>query len=143
MEKHVTLLIEKIRESALNSNKSQKTGQIESADDEIPDMEGSEEKPMHIWFGLDPALFPSSEQLSDDQIELLTGELYRLWEAYHFWPDFPELLPQRRRYELMVRKLQAEVEYWPVGTWFIEFCEYDPENCPFGEEYCWCKTEGA
>ena len=26
-----------------------------------------------------------------------------------------------------------------MGITGVEFCDYEPENCPFGDEYCTCK----
>ena len=104
------------------------------------ELEASPDYPMSHWFGLTKEQFPASYRLSPEQLELMADEFEQLWAAYSFEPDFPEGLPAKRRYELMRDYLDHECSHWP-GGWVhhFEFCDYDPENCPFGTEYCKCK----
>ena len=104
------------------------------------ELEDSPKYPMSHWFGLTKEQFPHSERLSDGQLELMTVEFEELWNAFSFEPGFPDGLPAKRRYDLMRDYLDEECSHWP-GGWVhhFEFCDYDPENCPFGPVLCKCK----
>jgi hypothetical protein len=108
--------------------------------DYMMELEESPDYPMSHWFGLTEEEFPPSERLTDNQLELMADEFEQLWAAYSFEPDFPEGLPAKRRYELMLDYLDYQCSHWP-GGWVhhFEFCDYEPENCPFGSEFCKCK----
>lgn len=108
--------------------------------DYMMELEDMEEQPMSDWFGLEKMLFPSSEMLTAEQLELMAYEFEKLWGSFNFDPYFPEGLPAKRRYELMRDYLDHKCTHWP-GGWVhtFEFCNYDPDNCPFGQEYCRCK----
>ena len=104
------------------------------------ELEESDEKTMSQWFGLGKEQFPPSEKLSEEQLIQMAAEFENLWSAYSFYADFPEGLPARRRYELMRDYLDHPTQHWP-GGWehHFEFCDYEPANCPFGNEFCRCK----
>jgi hypothetical protein len=108
--------------------------------DYMMELEEMEEQPMSEWFGLSKELFPAPDRLNPDQLTLMADEFEDLWAAYSFDPYFPDGLPAKRRYELMRDYLDHKCAHWP-GGWIhtFEFCNYEPENCPFGEEYCRCK----
>lgn len=108
--------------------------------DYMMELEESPDRPMSFWFGLSKEQFPPSEKLTAVQLELMANEFEHLWAAFSFEPDFPEGLPAKRRYELMRDYLDQECSHWP-GGWVehFEFCSYEPENCPFGIEFCKCK----
>ncbi|MBW6536425.1 MAG: hypothetical protein K0B11_15555 [Mariniphaga sp.] len=108
--------------------------------DYMLELEESAGKPMSQWFGLEKVAFPPSEKLTVEQLELMATEFEKLWAAYSFEPDFPEGLPAKRRYELLREYLDYPTQHWP-GGWqhHFEFCDYEPENCPFGSEFCKCK----
>jgi len=104
------------------------------------ELESSPDRPMSEWFGLQKELFPPSEMLTPEELDLMADEFQNLWVAYSFNPNFPEGLPARRRYELLREYLDYACQHWP-GGWVQEFgfCDYDPENSPFGSEFCQCK----
>jgi hypothetical protein len=108
--------------------------------DYMLELEESAEKTMSRWFGIETETFPPSEKLTGEQLELMAAEFEKLWAAFSFFPDFPEGLPAKRRYELMREYLDHPCQHWP-GGWqhHFEFCDYEPENCPFGSEFCRCK----
>ena len=95
---------------------------------------------MSEWFGLEKELFPPSEMLTAEELRLIADEFEELWGAYSFLPEFPDGLPDKRRYELMCEYLDHRCNYWP-GGWrqHFTFCDYEPANCPFGIEYCHCR----
>jgi hypothetical protein len=94
---------------------------------------------MSAIFQMEQYLFPPSDRLTDGQIALLNAAILEMWEAYHFQADYPESLPNRRLYELLREKLEEEMQYISEGCTHIEFCDYQPDACPFGKEHCWCK----
>lgn len=104
------------------------------------ELEAMEELPMSEWFGLSKEQFPPADRLDAGQQKQMAEEFEKLWAAFSFDPYFPEGLPARRRYELMRDYLDHKCTHWP-GGWIqtFEFCNYEPDNCPFGTEYCRCK----
>ncbi|MCK4662038.1 MAG: hypothetical protein KAT68_04190 [Bacteroidales bacterium] len=66
----------------------------ESDENDIEDMShveqylNGEELPMEQYFGLEQELFPHVDKLASEQIDMLTEAFTRLWNAYHFIPDF-------------------------------------------------------
>lgn len=108
--------------------------------DYMMELEESPERPMSYWFGLEKVQFPASDRLTAEQLELMATEFEQLWAAYSFVPDFPDGLPAKRRYQLMRDYLDYPSQYYfGYGTFHFDFCHYEPENCPFGIEFCKCK----
>lgn len=107
--------------------------------DYVLELEESPETPMSQWFGLEKEMFPPSERLTAEQLEMMANEFEKLWAAFSFMPSFPEGLPTKRRYELMRDYIDHACQHWP-GGWqhHFEFCDYEPENCPFVKEFCRC-----
>lgn len=139
MQKYINQLIEDMHLAATRVPQATFTEATFDAN-YMMELEEIGEEPMSFWFGLEKEQFPPSERLTPDQLELMANELEKLWNAFSFEPDFPEGLPAKRRYELMRDYLEHKCTYWP-GGWVhhFEFCNYEPENCPFGYEYCKCK----
>ncbi len=137
MQHYLSQLISDMR---LAVKRAPRTGKEEFDPEVMMELEESEEKPMGYWLGFNKEQFPPSERLNDDQLKLMANEFEQLWAAYSFYPDFPEGLPAKRRYELMRDYIDHPTQYWP-GGWehHFEFCHYDPAHCPFGSEFCRCK----
>lgn len=139
LQNYLNQLIEDMHQAAKRVPKS-KIPEGTFDPDYMMELEESEDRPMSHWFGLTKEQFPSAELLSAEQLELMADEFELLWAAFSFVPDFPEGLPAKRRYELMRDYIDEECQHWP-GGWVhhFEFCSYEPENCPFGIEFCKCK----
>lgn len=91
-------------------------------------------------FDLEKIQFPTEEKLTDSQKEILVDAMLDLWKAYRFAADFPKKLPKTMKYQPMVDCLESEAPLVGAnGTFHIEFCDYEHENCPFDAEYCQCK----
>lgn len=89
--------------------------------------------------GIDPAVFPDSEKLTEEQAAKLARNILALWKYYFIEAVYPENFPMHRLYPLLVKKFSEKCMYFGCisgGTTYIEFCEYDPAHCPFGREYC-------
>ena len=120
----------------------------EMTDDEFMDelyeidriIEEKPDKPMHNIFGIDPAAFPPVEKLTTGQAQLLATKILELWAAFHIEAVYPKNLPLEKLYPLLVEKFKTPFLYFPMGMTGIEFCNYEPEECPFGDEYCTCKA---
>jgi hypothetical protein len=139
LQKYLNQLIDDMHVSATRVPKS-KIPEGTFDPDYQDELEASPDHPMSYWFGFTKEQFPASDLLTDKQLDLIATEFEHLWHAYSFEPDFPEGLPAKRRYELMRDYLGHECSHWP-GGWVhhFEFCSYEPENCPFGIEFCKCK----
>ena len=139
MQNYLAHLISDMRQAATRVPQS-RIPEGEFDPDYMLELEESAAKPMYQWFGLEKIAFPPSEKLSEKQLETMADEFEQLWAAYSFYPDFPDGLPANRRYELMHEYLDHPTQHWP-GGWqhHFEFCDYEPENCPFGSEFCKCK----
>ena len=92
-------------------------------------------------FGLAPGIFPPSERLTKDHITALLTAIEALWRAWMVQWDCPPSLTARRRYTVMVERMEQEaVQYnYEFGA-SINFCDRRSEGiCPFGEmSQCWC-----
>lgn len=84
--------------------------------------------------------FPPADRLTTDaQISFLYDEMKRLLNAFCFFADFPEGLPDEIKYRLLRKKWDDKVVYTGAGMTCFEFCDYEPKRCPFPEEFCSCK----
>ena len=92
------------------------------------------------WIGLRQELFPPVSRLSDKQVARLLEAMDQCLDAYNFIPHFPSGLPLRKRYDVLVAQLGKEVPILVHNAWQIDFCEYEPRTCPFGESFCQCKV---
>lgn len=92
------------------------------------------------WIGLRQEWFPPSSRLNDEQVGRLLEAVVQCLDVYNFIPHFPAGLPERKRYEVLVVQLGKEVPILLHNAWQIDFCEYEPQTCPFGEAFCQCKV---
>ena len=95
---------------------------------------------MSDLFGIDGHVFPSAEQLSEEQQKDIIDAILDLWLSFNIAADFPAVVPVTTLYNVLVNRWKAKpVNYMSVGTLHLEFCHYDPTECPWGMEYCQCK----
>ena len=141
MEKYINYLVADIQQAARNLPVRPYLDLDSDAEDlrGIIEYESTPEKPMQEWFKLSKENFPPVNKLSKAQLELLVDQLLKLWKAYRFEPFLPEGLPAEITYNLLVGSLEKPVIWVSQGRINIEFCDNNPENCPFPEEYCMCK----
>lgn len=83
--------------------------------------------------------FPPADQLAEAQVSFLYDEMKRLLNAFCFYADFPEGLPVEIKYRLLREEWEKEAVYTGDGMTCFEFCDYEPERCPFPEKFCGCK----
>ena len=65
--------------------------------------------------------------------------LVRLWVAYNFLPTVPQKTPALIFYPVILARMAEPAMLMEHGVNGIEFCYYNPEECPFGAEFCDCK----
>ena len=97
---------------------------------------------MYYHFGFEQEQFPPADRLTDADIELLVSAVCRLWAAYNFTPVFPDNIPGRVLYPLLLKRMEEPTFVMTRGNIGVEFCEYEVEHCPFGEQWCRCKEFG-
>ncbi len=102
-------------------------------------LEGAAEFSMFFHFGLKPEQFPQPESLSDAQLDALTLALHRLWAAFNFTAVTPDNAPGRIVYPILLKRMLEPSAMMDFGHIGVEFCDYEPEHCPFGQEFCSCK----
>ncbi len=146
MDRYLQQLIEDLRAAAENVPGP---GELWSGVDmnnpaEVEDMayveqylEGTPQKLAEI-VGLEKIAFPLPEKLSEAQSILLYTEMTRLLEAYHFVPDFPQDLPEPIRYRVLRAHWDSDQVFIGAGEIHMEFCTYEPDDCPFPRKYCDC-----
>ena len=93
---------------------------------------------MFFHFGLRPEVFPPAERLSDEQMDLLVPAIRRLWATFNFSASLPDRAPSRVVYPLLVERMNRPAMLMEFGVTGIEFCDYEPERCPFGKGFCEC-----
>ncbi len=101
-------------------------------------LHGKPELFMFYHFGFEPEQFPPPAALTDEELEALTLALCRLWAAFNFTPVFPQSAPGRVVYPLLLERMGKAAFVFEHGHSGIEFCDYEPAECPFGA-YCDCK----
>lgn len=88
--------------------------------------------------GLQAEQFPSADYWSEDEATQLVAALVDILKHYNLVADYPSNLPPRMAYTTLVGALEKYAPILPFGEWHLEFCHYDPSECPFGEAYCSC-----
>ena len=92
---------------------------------------------MFAHFGFKKEDFPPEDKLSDSQVEKLTFAILIMWAIFNYTAVFPDEIPPRLLYPLLCKRMEEPTLLMEYGHINIEFCEYNPETCPFGK-YCDC-----
>lgn len=96
---------------------------------------GADEKKLSDILGIPLEVLPNPGKLTERQIGLITDELIKLLNAWNFYPDFPDGLPDHLKYKALLGIWENDFTQLSSGETHIEFCSYDQENCPF-PGYC-------
>jgi len=100
-------------------------------------LDGKAELSMFYHFGLNEQQFPTPNRLNDNQLARLVFALHRLWNAFNFTASVPEKAPDSVVYTTLLKRMLEPAMVLNHGHSGIEFCYYDPKDCPFGG-YCDC-----
>ncbi|MBN1144509.1 MAG: hypothetical protein JXA72_08795 [Bacteroidales bacterium] len=141
MNRYIEQLIGDIRNATLNirppheiwfSSEADPDDEVELDDISYIEqfVEGIEE-PIESITGIDAISLPPPEKLTNDQKALLSVELEKLLEIFHFILDFPENYPLHLRYPFIFRFWRERQVALSFGESHIELCDYNEENCPF------------
>ncbi|MBK8052004.1 MAG: hypothetical protein IPK35_01655 [Saprospiraceae bacterium] len=141
MDKYLTQLIEMLREAQDQKPDLRKHADFHEEMEAIESIFQNDHPSMAYHFGIPKEFFPPVEKLTDKHFDMLVPELLNLWRKYNYSPCFVQNLPNKWKYKLMRDELN---ENHPLisgnnGTWYIEFCHYDPNECPLPSEFCDCK----
>jgi hypothetical protein len=88
--------------------------------------------------GLEAGQFPPAEQLTDVQMNDLVQALDQLLFSWNITTNLPNGIPIATAYRLLVGVLDSQVSIVTTGFIGLEFCDYEPETCPFGDGFCQC-----
>ncbi len=94
-----------------------------------------EEIPVSRMTGIAPEYLPPPEMLTDDEKALLSTELEKTLEVFHFILDFPADYPMYSRYSFIRNFWNEKHVPLSFSESHIEFCDYDQNSCPF-PGYC-------
>jgi len=142
MQRYVEQLVEDLRAIAKNPPHLPENGGIPFPD--VPDEEDLEEleefvegerRKLSEIVGLAKSALPDHKRLNDKQVNWLFDELIKMLGPWNFIPEFPDDVPGRLKYKVLRDHWDDEHVYMRFGRVNIQFCDYDPENCPF-PGYC-------
>jgi len=143
MENYIKQLIEDIRMAGLkldpNRDAHKTNDEIELEDlSYVEKYIYGEKIPISSITGIGADMLPPENRLTQEQQAFLAKELEKLLELKHFALDFPPGLPAHMRYPFIRKFWNEKHVEMSFGTSHIEFCQYEPENCPY-PDYCQCK----
>jgi hypothetical protein len=90
--------------------------------------------------GLFAEQFPPVHRLTTDQMRQVSDAYAALLLSWNISAEMPEALPVEMAYELWVSTLDMDTFLPEDGFVTLEFCHYEPSECPFGP---WCLCQEA
>jgi hypothetical protein len=143
MQHYISQLIEDILAAKRPANAVELKETEDSFDAHIAEVErfltGEGEQPLREVLGLEEIQFPPTDRLTDAQMASIVSVFDECLLSWNISADMPENIPVTLQYSLFVSTLAKSVFVQGSGFVHLEFCNYWPETCPFGEEYCQCK----
>lgn len=148
MERYIEQLIEDMQEAAQHVKPPGTMWQSVDMSNkgEVEDMAFVEQyiygtpAPLSSIVGITSEKLPPTDRLTEAQAKKLYAAMEKLLKAHRFVPDFPDGLPVTMKYAILRDSWNDEHVAIGAGEVHIEFCEYEPEECPFPERYCSCKV---
>lgn len=105
----------------------------------VVEWELAPERPLPDLFGIPAEAFPPPEQLSEEQAGQVVEGILELWRAWDIYADIPKGVPVPTVYRVLHRYWKEETIHWVSdGMITLEFCHYEPDECPWGKTYCTC-----
>lgn len=143
MQLYISQLIEDIAAASRSENSIKPVVQEDSFEAHIAEVErfisGEGYEPLRSILGLEEIQFPPVERLTDQQMESVVFAFKNCLFSWNVSAELPENIPVSLQYTLLVSTLSKNICVQDTGFIHLEFCNYCPEECPFGEEYCECK----
>ena len=106
--------------------------------DEAPKEETKSKGNIREIMGFSPEQFPPADYWTSEEAAELVVALNDIFAHFHLAASYPRDLPPLMAYSTLVGAMERYAPIMPFGTWYLEFCNYNPEECPFGEAYCSC-----
>ena len=106
--------------------------------DETPKGETKSKGNIREIMGFSPEQFPPADYWTSEEAAELVVALNDIFAHFHLGASYPRDLPPLMAYSTLVGAMERYAPIMPFGTWYLEFCNYNPEECPFGEAYCSC-----
>jgi hypothetical protein len=143
MEQYINQLIEDIQNAQRPESEhveEEKEFDIEAHFAEVDRfVSGEGEEPLGEILGFEEIQFPPIEKLNDNQMQRISEAFVECLFSWNITAEIPEEAPISLRYSLLVSTLKKQVYIQNSGFIHLEFCQYDVETCPFGNEFCQCK----
>ncbi|MEZ4829285.1 MAG: hypothetical protein R3C61_23805 [Bacteroidia bacterium] len=93
-------------------------------------------------FEITAEAFPPLEKLTQAHICLLNEAITALWKSLNIYADIPRGVPPEKIYPQLVHKwAESPIPVLPFGQVHLEFCDYEAQECPWGEVHCECKKQ--
>jgi hypothetical protein len=143
MNRYIEQLIEDFRKAAISaphlSDCNEDIPEDEALENHFDEVEryvqGGHDEPLSSILGIPSGILPKPEKLNPALLKKLLNEMIALLNSWNFYPDFPEKLPDKMKYRALLDIWDDEQTYMRSGQMHIEFCDYNPDNCPF-PGYC-------
>ncbi len=134
MNNYIKQLLELIDDSIRNAlNNTDCSNDIDCENNyEFADefLSGTPEKIASI-VGIDKYHFPTSDKLSNKQIDKIYHAIEKLLLSYNLEFMFPEKVNNKIKYQFIIDHWNSEHIYCKQATVQIETCKFDESNCPF------------
>jgi len=146
IELYLSQLTEDIRQAAQKASNqnadvlSDTNQSIEQHFQEVENYIYGPTSPLSKILGIKKNQLPPSEKLNIKQKAALYTEIEKLLNAFNFYPCFPEKLPIHLKYQVMRSRWDDQQVRMNCGQSHLEFCSYEPKECPFPAMYCACKN---
>ena len=141
MKRYVEQLIEDI-DAAHRDTVERETYAPKSFEEEMEEVERYISTDPEYTFsqqcGLQREQFPPADRLTDKQMMAICKAFESMMASYNIDATMPEALPMDMAYKTLLSVLDMKVMITYSGFVTIEFCDYEPNDCPFGD-YCTCK----
>jgi hypothetical protein len=140
MPSYLTHLLNDIRD-AHRAEPPNKKSEPDSLEEHFRDIDrwvsGDAEHTLGYYCGLEAEVFPSHDQLSEEEIHKICDAFTGMLNSWGFYMDLPDGLPLHRKYELMVGLLDHECTPLNSGMFVFDFCTGYAPGCEL-KEHCPC-----
>lgn len=102
-----------------------------SQSDYIPEFKSMGAVSLEELFHISEEELPHHKHINNNDLALLFTSLLELLNSYHFICDFPNLMNEREKYDLLRNNWKKKQKLALSGESHIEFCFSDTEDCNF------------
>jgi len=97
----------------------------------ILEIELGTDKPLCERLGVSKGVFPSVEELEEDELEVIVDKILELWADYHYYAEVLEGYPRRKAYTMLLSVWEEAVPMYATGGFHFDF--YSEED--FEEDF--------